>query len=301
MCNWFVPFNDLQNNSIEHIPDPILRSRTQLFRDSKNQQQQQPFFYLGKDPLNPQIGDIRITYRMVQEQMISIIARQVGGTFTTYVSLTNSGGTILLVEQGIHDPYEMFLHAHEELTILTWLLRFVGTILLFVMFQLVTAPLVVVADLIPLMGNCLQMGTTFMSTILACIFSIIIIAIAWLAYRPIVSLILFGVAGGAACLFTRHKTYSRIRSMNNEHDTLHNSHLDENYVPNPYESIPVVVTEYERNNIIYEGFSNDYESTKETTSIYPEARVISVHHEDHSSFIPVANMVVTPTAPFEDC
>jgi len=57
-------------------------------------------FYIGADPLSPQLGDVRIEFKVVKPTEASVIAKQVGNTFVPY--RTKAGGAIELLATGGH-------------------------------------------------------------------------------------------------------------------------------------------------------------------------------------------------------
>lgn len=80
--------------------------------------------YYGQNPARPKAGDTRISFRIVREQTISIVAKQQGDTLTEFTG--ESGGTITLVLPGSHEPGAMILQANHNLKKQTWCLRFLG-------------------------------------------------------------------------------------------------------------------------------------------------------------------------------
>jgi hypothetical protein len=64
---------------------------------------------------------------------------------------------------------------------------------------MILSPLVVVADVIPLVGDILGAGASLISFMATAVLAPLVIAIAWLWYRPLVSLIVIAV--GAAVAF----------------------------------------------------------------------------------------------------
>src|SRR5215831_18659053 len=55
-------------------------------------------FYLGADPSQPRIGDLRISYRFAPAGTVSIVGRQAGSDFADYQ--THAGDTLLMVRPG---------------------------------------------------------------------------------------------------------------------------------------------------------------------------------------------------------
>ncbi|WP_051309659.1 TMEM43 family protein [Desulfogranum japonicum] len=156
--------------------------------------------YIGDDPAHPVIGDIRISYSQVLPTEISIIAQQTGSSFIPYQ--TESHGNILLVSIGTHSAQEMFSAAQQSNTILTWALRLLGYVFMAIGLRLLLAPLAVLSDLLPLLGNIVGAGTGLISGLIAALFSCLTIGIAWILYRPVLTIILFVIAGGLAFLTT---------------------------------------------------------------------------------------------------
>jgi hypothetical protein len=164
-------------------------------------------FYLGADPSTPRIGDMRVSYKAVPAGQVSVIGRQSGSDFTDYP--TKAGDKLLIVKPGTKSAVEMFSDAQTENKMWTWIIRIVGAVMMFVGFQLIFAPLVVVADVVPMIGNVLGAGASLVSFIATAVLAPLVIAIAWLWYRPLVSIIVLAVGGalafGGFWLRGRHK------------------------------------------------------------------------------------------------
>ena len=140
-------------------------------------------FYIGENPGDPRIGDLRITFSVVNPTNVSIISEQTGATFRPYTAKSVSG-SIERLEIGNHGVDEMFKHMEDENTAMTWLLRLAGLVLMAVGIGLILKPLVVLADVIPFLGGIVGAGTWFIAFLLAAFFSFATISIAWVFYRP---------------------------------------------------------------------------------------------------------------------
>jgi len=142
--------------------------------------------YLGANPNAPQVGDQRITYKLVPLGPISVVAQQEGDGFVHYQ--TQAGDALFMVDRGTVAAKQMFDDAVAENTFVTWLLRAVGLALLAVGFALIMGPIGVVFDVIPLLGSLARAGTGLVAFILAIGVSAVVIAIAWFWYRPLLAL-----------------------------------------------------------------------------------------------------------------
>ncbi len=148
--------------------------------------------YRGADPNDPEIGDLRVQFRVVWPTDVSIVAEQTGHTFRPYQ--TEAGRRLEMLETGMVPADAMFEAAQKRNTTLTWVLRFVGFLVMFLGITLVFRPLVVVADVIPVLGNLLGLGVGVFAGFIAAILSFVVIALAWIAFRPVLGIALLLVA-----------------------------------------------------------------------------------------------------------
>lgn len=154
--------------------------------------------YLGGDPEAPRIGTTRVSFQEVLPMEISLVAGQINSTFEPYQ--TKAGGTIELLESGTISAEAMFQQAQKSNTILTWALRVGGLFLMFIGLQLILGPLSVLADVVPLFGSIVGVGTGLIAGLLAAVLSLCTIAVAWIVYRPLIGIILLVVAGAVGFL-----------------------------------------------------------------------------------------------------
>ncbi len=144
-------------------------------------------------PNSPEVGDVRIKFKVLKPTTISLLAQQSDNTFRPYQ--TSAGGTIERIQSGDHSAEEMFESAEEENNMLTWVLRLVGWVVMGVGIYLVFNPLVVFADVLPFLGNLLSVGVILVAGLISLVLSLVTIALAWVFYRPIIGVsILVGAA-----------------------------------------------------------------------------------------------------------
>ena len=147
-------------------------------------------YYMGVDPGDPAIGDIRINFSAVYPGPVSLIAAQQGRSFAPYA--TRSGGTISLLQTGHHSAAEMFKTAHFHNRLLTWGIRAAGLLLMFLGLVMLFKPLSVFADVIPFVGNLIEAGTGLIAFVFALFFSLMVMGVAWVFYRPVLGIALMG-------------------------------------------------------------------------------------------------------------
>lgn len=152
------------------------------------------------------IGDVRITWDYIApQQTLSIVAVQNGDTFSSYVA--KSGYSVNLLNMGEKTADEMFRQAQMENTMMLWILRFVGWLLMFLGLRSVLSIISVVADVIPFLGNVAEIGVGIVCFLLSSVISLVIVAVAWFWYRPILSVCL--LAAAAVCAYLLHKRKSK--------------------------------------------------------------------------------------------
>ena len=157
--------------------------------------------YLGDNPSQPNIGDLRISFKIAPAGPASIVAQQAGTGFASFQ--TRAGDSLLMVRPGTMSAAEMFAAAQRENNILTWILRFAGVFAMFLGFMMVLNPLVVVADVVPFIGSILGAGAAIVSLVLTAIVAPLVIAIAWFWYRPLVSVVVLAIGLALAYGFKR--------------------------------------------------------------------------------------------------
>jgi Transmembrane protein 43 len=178
----------LSNDDLAKLPEDV---RKQVKPDAGR-------LYVGDNPASPQVGDLRIQFRVVKPAEVSILAKQSGQTFAPWRS--HSGTEIERLTPGSVDAQAMVQVMERENKMLTWMLRLAGLVLMAVGIGFVLNPMVVVADVVPLLGNLLGMGVAVTAGLIAAFFSLLTIAVAWMAYRPLVGIGLLVAALAVAVL-----------------------------------------------------------------------------------------------------
>ena len=159
--------------------------------------------YSGANPNTPVIGDARIEFESVPPSDVSLVAVQKGDSFVEFDS-GQGGGNVFRLMLGKKTAAEMFAQMEAENTTLTWILRVVGFFLMVIGISLIFRPLVVVADVVPIVGSLLESGLGFVAFALAVPLTLVTIAVGWIAYRPLLGITLLLVAG--AIVFFAVKT-----------------------------------------------------------------------------------------------
>ena len=153
-------------------------------------------YYRG-DAASPKVGDMRVRYvGLPSGATISVLAMQSGDGFSLFT--TKNGYQLELAAVGDHTAAELIEIKRKSEAILTWILRGVGTLVMFMGFAIFLAPLSTMAAVIPLLGGVVRGAVGLVALALAVPLSILVIAFAWLAFRPLIgaALILLAAAVG---------------------------------------------------------------------------------------------------------
>ncbi len=150
--------------------------------------------YVGENSARPQVGDVRISYFYTPNTDVSIIANVVSNSFDQYV--TPKGERYSAIMVGMHSSESMFQTDRQNNSILAWILRLVGTFMIYAGLSAILRPIVVLADVLPFLGNIVNIGTNAVAGIVGLAWSLLVIAFSWLFFRPILGIALLVIVGG---------------------------------------------------------------------------------------------------------
>jgi hypothetical protein len=140
--------------------------------------------YRGTSPDQPQVGDLRVGFRVVPAQTISVVAAQMGSTLAGFAGEREH--IINLVEVGTHSAAAMFQDAKSDETILTWVLRAVGFFMMLIGLMLMASPIAWLASVVPFLEGVVNVAASGLAVIVAVPLTLGVIAVAWLAHRPLI-------------------------------------------------------------------------------------------------------------------
>lgn len=146
-----------------------------------------------KDMNNPQIGEFRIHYEYNNSTDLSVLAVQRGNSFIDFVS--KAGKTVNRVMDGVKSGEEMINIIKTENKILKWVLRLVGVILVISGVSALFKPLSTLANFVPILGGLVDTAIGLVAFLVGGALSLIVIAVAWIRYRPLLGIGLLAVAG----------------------------------------------------------------------------------------------------------
>ena len=141
--------------------------------------------YKGVNPDQPVLGDVRVTYSAIAAQTYSIAAQQNNSTLTTYQDVKNDY-KIALIEPGVVSAQKLFADQASTEQMITWACRIGGFLLLLIGFNLIMGPLAMLVAFLPFLESLVGVGTFLVALGLSIPITLVTIAVAWLASRPLV-------------------------------------------------------------------------------------------------------------------
>ncbi|KAJ3633825.1 hypothetical protein MTP99_010748 [Tenebrio molitor] len=142
-------------------------------------------YYHCDDVWNPEVGDIRVQfyYAGVANEIVSIVAMQKDGVLVPYT--TSKGHRLALLRHGELNINQIFNAEHSDVRLETWKLRAAGIFILYASSVCLAKLIKILFFRIPFLKN-IVLGDMTSSTNFAISVSVslLVIAIAWILYRP---------------------------------------------------------------------------------------------------------------------
>lgn len=157
--------------------------------------------YYGADPEKPEIGDVRLTYTKVEPKEVSVMAKVKGNTFEKFTA--KNGYSMALIRDGQVSMEEMFQQEHSANNTILWLLRILGLILVFMGLKSMVEILITILKVIPFIANIANLATGIIIGVISFAWSLLVIALAWIYYRPLLGILLLASGIGALVFFSK--------------------------------------------------------------------------------------------------
>ena len=144
------------------------------------------------------LGDIRVSFTHSPVDVVTVIAKQVGSSFQEY-EIDKELNPYIDVRSGDKEltKEEVFAKNEADESMMVWFLRILGFIIMSSAFGMIFKPISVLADVVPLFGDIAESGIGIISSLIAFVLSMLIIALAWLWYRPLIGILLLVLMGAA--------------------------------------------------------------------------------------------------------
>lgn len=170
-------------------------------QDPENYHVKSNVAYIGKNISVPEIGDVRITFTKVMPADVSILSRIVGNTFEPFVD--KNGYSLSTLKEGTESMEAMFQGEHSANKTTAWLLRLLGIILVYSGFKSMFEFLVTLLKVLPFLASIMNLGVSLVCGVLTFAWCLVVIALGWIWYRPLLGILLLALAAAAIWYFAK--------------------------------------------------------------------------------------------------
>lgn len=169
--------------------------------------------YYGRTPNAPEVGDVKVTFEVIVPAKVTVIAQTAEDTFKPFKA--KNGKTFETLVMGKKTADEIFESENSANSTWTWILRIAGIFLVIFSLKMVFGFIETILKVVPFVSNIVGWGVGIVCTIIGFVWSIIVIAIAWIFYRPLLGIALLVIAGLLIWLFA-FKGKDKIKELANK-------------------------------------------------------------------------------------
>ena len=185
-------------DSLKAVNDSIIKNAVNK-KDLEYVHQAGNVLYFGRVPGSPEVGDVRVTFEKVVPAKVTIMAVVDGDSFKPYKA--KNGKRFQTLVMGKRSGDDIIEADKEANNMWLWLLRGVGVLLVIGGLKGIFGFLETILKVVPFIANIFGWGVGVVCTIIGVAWSLIVIAIAWLFYRPILGITLLVIAGFLTWVF----------------------------------------------------------------------------------------------------
>ncbi len=157
----------------------------------------------GRKTGTPEVGDVRVTFTKVLPCEVSLMAQVSGDTFVPFTA--KNGKSFDVLQTGVLSADQMYEGQHSANKMWLWILRILGIFLVIGGLKGIFGFLETLAKVVPFIANIIGAGVGLVCSLVGFAWSFIVIAIAWLAYRPVLGISLIVIAVALIVLLARKK------------------------------------------------------------------------------------------------
>ncbi|KAJ8920944.1 hypothetical protein NQ315_015737 [Exocentrus adspersus] len=176
-------------NDIKHKFNEYIEVTSDERPENRDVKLHMGIYYHCEDIWNPEVGDIRVQfyYAGAAGEPVTIIAKQESGVLVPYT--TSKGHNIALLRHGSLNINQMFSAEHYDAKMETWKLRGVGVFVLYAASVCLAKLLKIIVRQTPILSNIVSgEASSFGNMVLAVSLSLLVIATAWMFYRPMLGM-----------------------------------------------------------------------------------------------------------------
>jgi len=176
--------NDSINNAIANAENK---------KDLEYVHQAGNILYFGRVPGSPEVGDVRVTFEKTVPAKVTVMAVVDGDTFKPFKAKNGKRFQTLVMGKKTGD--EIIEAEKEANNMWLWALRIIGVMMVIGGLKGIFGFIETILKVVPFVAGIFGWGIGVVCTVVGVVWSLIIIAIAWLFYRPLLGITLLVLAG----------------------------------------------------------------------------------------------------------
>ena len=182
-------------DSLQAVNDSIVKSmaNAENKKDLQYIHQASNVLYFGRVPGSPEVGDVRVTFEIVVPAKVTVMAVVDGDSFKPYKA--KNGKRFQTLVMGKKSGDEIIDAEKEANNMILWALRILGIMLVIAGLKGIFGFLETILKVVPFIANIFGWGVGVVCTVIGVVWSLIVIALAWLFYRPLLGIGLLVLAG----------------------------------------------------------------------------------------------------------
>jgi len=149
---------------------------------------EQNYFTTAANLATPEIGDIRISFKYNNDSEVSLLGKQYENKIVDYVTQSGKGKTFNVIVSGIKTGEAMINDIEASNNMLKWVLRAIGILLIIMGIAGVLSPISRLTSRVPILGNIVGAAVGGISFLLGLAIGLLVIAIAWIRFRPLLGI-----------------------------------------------------------------------------------------------------------------
>ncbi|MBQ3744645.1 MAG: TMEM43 family protein [Prevotella sp.] len=149
--------------------------------------------YFGRVPGSPEVGDVRVTFEKVVPAKVTVMAVVDGDSFKPYKA--KNGKRFQTLVMGKKSGDEIIEGEKEANNMILWALRILGIVIIIGGLKGIFGFLETILKVVPFIAGIFGWGVGIVCTVVGIVWSLIVIALAWLFYRPVLAICLLAIAG----------------------------------------------------------------------------------------------------------
>jgi len=155
--------------------------------------------YFGRVPGSPEVGDVRVTFEQVVPAKVTVMAVVDGDSFKPFKA--KNGKRFQTLVMGKKSGDEIIDAEKAANNTLLWIFRIVGILLVIGGLKGIFGFIETILKVVPFIANIFGWGVGLVCTVIGIAWSLIVIALAWLFYRPVLGIALLVLAGFLVWVF----------------------------------------------------------------------------------------------------